>query len=131
MIKIKFNLLNPLKSIRIVMLLSIDYLFKILCNSCVMFLVVFTDVCSPSEDALWIPCSLNSFEIDDILISFGLDFISGNYFANFLENFFWSFDLVKSKTKWPVIVFPVGVVNDLIWYVPLLTFISLKFITWV
>ena len=51
--------------------------------------------------------------MDDILISFGLDLRPGINFANFQENFLWSFDLVRSNTKWLVVNLPVGVVYDL------------------
>ena len=94
------------------MLFSIDYLFKILCNSCVLFLSCLY-WCVQSKRR----CPLNSM-LPKLIWNrwypdfFCLDFISGINFANFLEIFFWSFDLVKLKTNWIVIVFLVGVVND-------------------
>ena len=81
-------------------------------SSCVMLLnCFFFEVCCSSDAALWTPCYLNSFEVDDILISLGLDFIPGIRFAHFLEIFFRSLYLVKSKTKWSLIDMPVEVIN--------------------
>ena len=60
---------------------------------------------------------------------FGINFWPGINFLNFLENFFWSFDLVKSNTKCPVNVFPVEVVKLLSWYLPFSILKFLKSIT--
>ena len=107
-----------------------DDLFEFLCFSYVMFSCCSNIACIPNDEALYIPWSLISFEMEDILISFGLNFRPGINFLNFLENFFWSFDLVKSNTKCPVNVFPVEVVKLLSWYFPFSILKFLKSITW-